>query len=89
MVTQPKETTTTISTKPTTTTKILSTGGICVNGDAFYPNYPSGCKKYFQRVYIGTAFAQIYTMSFPTCTLSLYKEWCLQVGSSSHLYSNV
>jgi hypothetical protein len=80
--TTPKVTTTTKTTPTTTKSSVVTStstqnkvttktpsGGICVNGDGYYPDYTSGCKNFFQCVHTGLDIAQIYTIPCPTGTL--------------------
>ncbi len=80
-------TTTTTTTRVTTTTAQVTniidlSQLICINGDGFYPDKLSGCRKFYRCVYTGTQYVQVNEFYCPDQTLfSSSLSICVWQGS--------
>jgi hypothetical protein len=79
--------TTTTTTAPTTTTAKVTniidlSQLVCINGDGFYPDKLSGCRKFYRCVYTGTQYVQVNEFFCPDQTLfSSSLSICVWQGS--------
>lgn len=54
-----------VYTNPPTTTVTYPSGSVCFRGDGHYADKSTGCSRFYQCVWTGTAYAQVYYTTCP------------------------